>query len=213
MEIGARMQAGELPARLVADSGVEPVDIVAALALSGLGDSREPGPALVQSVPQRPSLRAAASEAALADLFPGNPRPALLALAAGLLQALDLWDASHEAAQEADDLGEKAFSPYWHAIAHRREPDPGNAGYWFRRVGRHPQFVELGDSVRSLPETQAEPALAARLMPGGSWDPMAFVAFCGEAARRYGSDAERLARRIQRLEMLILIDATAGGGS
>ena len=60
-----------------------------------------------------------------------------LALAAGLLQIHDFWDASHEAAQEADDLGERDFSAYWHGIAHRREPDAGNASYWFRRVGRH----------------------------------------------------------------------------
>jgi hypothetical protein len=36
---------------------------------------------------------------------------------------------------------------YWHAILHRQEPDDWNAGYWFRRAGRHPVFVPLAEEA------------------------------------------------------------------
>lgn len=209
LTIAARLEAGEQPSHLVADSEDGVADILAAMVLAGLGDDREGGPPLVRSDSPRPGLLDAGSEPALAAMLPGWSRRDRLALSAGLLQILDLWNPSHEAAQEADDLGERAFSPYWHAIAHRREPDPGNAGYWFRRVGRHPQFVDLADAIRPVLDAPGDPKFSDRLLAGGVWNPMAFVAFCGEAARRRGSDAERLARRIQRAEMLVLIDATA----
>ncbi len=98
---------------------------------------------MVQVRPSRPGLTGTLTEVNLASLLPGSDRKGRLALAAGLLQILDFWDPSHHAAQEADDLGRAAFSAYWHGIAHRREPDPGNASYWFRRVGRHAIFPVL----------------------------------------------------------------------
>lgn len=198
-EIVARLGRGE------GSGGAAAADVVAALAFAGLGGDL--GPSLVRSSPSRPALLSAASEPAMAALLPRAKRPDRLALSAGLLQVLDFWGESHEAAQEADDLGESAFSPYWHAIAHRREPDPGNAGYWFRRVGRHPSFAALAEVVRPLLDAHGDPGLSSRLLKGGAWDPTAFVAFCGSA--REGSEAERLARRIQRAEMLVLLDAAA----
>lgn len=55
-----------------------------------------------------------------------------------LLRALWLehhgrWEAAHDIAQddEADPL-----ACWLHAYLHRREGDPGNAGYWYRRAGR-----------------------------------------------------------------------------
>ncbi len=180
--------------------GGEPSSIVAALALAGLGP--DVGPPLIRAAPARPGLIRGASEAALAKLLPRAPRPKLLVLSAGLLQILDDWDASHVAAQEADDLGESEFSPYWHAIAHRREPDPDNAAYWFRRVGEHPAFDPLAEAVAPLAVD------GSGLVRDGSWDPLAFIRSCGDAARKPGSPGEALARRIQRLEMLILLDLT-----
>ena len=206
--LSARLDLGETPASIASAEGASASEILAAIAWPGLdGD----GPPLVRSDPRRPRPDVA-GPAALAEVFPSAPRTALLGLSAGLLQVVDWWDASHEAAQEADDLGEHAFAPYWHAIAHRREPDAGNAAYWFRRVGRHPAFADVEDAARALLASHADPGLTARLLPGGSWDPRAFVAACGEAARRPGSDLERLARRIQRAEMIALLDATTPPG-
>lgn len=206
--VEARLDAGESPGQIGQALGLEPLDVIAALAALGLGPEGSAGPPLVKRPPPRPAWRAALGEPALAELFPGAPRFARLALAAGLLQVHDFWDPSHDAAQEADDLGEREFSAYWHGIGHRREPDPGNAGYWFRRVGRHTLFGPLGQAARGLIEAQNDPAPGAdRLVRGGAWDPSAFIEFCRSA--RPGSPAEGLARRLQRLEMAMLIGPTA----
>ena len=140
------------------------------------------GPPLVQSAPRRPLLAGAVSEPALAALLPRAPRPSRLALAAGLGQVLDFWEASHHAAQEADDLGEREFSAYWHGIAHRREPDPGNAAYWFRKAGHHPTFTDLSHAAIRILERIPDAEFRT-----GKWDPFAFIAFCDRARTQPGS--------------------------
>ena len=133
----------------------------------------------------------AMGEEALAELLPHAARPALMALSAGLLLASDRWEAGHEAAQRADDLGESPHSAYWHAIAHRREPDPGNAAYWLRRVGRHPAFHAIAEAASPILAAWGEPGLADRLIRDGAWDPSAFFSYCGRA--RPGTPQEALA--------------------
>ncbi len=146
------------------------------------------------------------SEPAWAEVFPRAARRSRLAMAAGLLQVHDFWDASHEAAQEADDLGEREFSAYWHGIAHRREPDPGNAAYWFRRVGRHPALHPAGRGGPAAARRARRPVLASRLLSGGHGTRSAMIDLCTQA--RPGSPREILARRLQRLEMWLLLEAT-----
>jgi hypothetical protein len=200
-----RLESGERPAAVVAPGAVTPADVVAAMAHDALGADDALGLPLVQASPPRPRLERVLSEPAWADVFPRAARPSRLAMAAGLLQLFDFWDASHEAAQEADDLGEREFSAYWHGIAHRREPDPGNAAYWFRRVGRHPVFAALGEAARPLLDQHGDPALPSRLFAGG-WNAMAMIDLCSQA--QPGSPREILARRLQRLEMWLLLEAT-----
>ncbi len=207
--IASRLEKGHGPARLTVLKGLDPSDYLSAITLAGLGAAPYAGPSLVQARPTRPNLHWTATEVTLAEVFPRASRPRRLALSAGLLQILDFWEDSHEAAQEADDLGEHTFSPYWHAIAHRRQPDPANAGYWFRRVGRHPIFVELAESLASICEAHGDSLLSTQLLSQGAWNPIGFVSFCVEASRQPGSEKERLARRLQRGEMLRLLDATA----
>jgi hypothetical protein len=54
-----------------------------------------------------------------------------------LLEALELdqkgeWERAHTLAQQVDNP-----DGYWlHAYLHRKEGDPGNAGYWYRRAGK-----------------------------------------------------------------------------
>jgi hypothetical protein len=200
-----RLEAGERPAAVVAPGAVTPADVVAALSHDALGDADAAGLPLVQAAPRRPRLERALSEPAWAEVFPHAAQRSRLAMAAGLLQVFDFWDASHEAAQQADDLGERDASAYWHGIAHRREPDPGNAAYWFRRVGRHPVFAPLAQAARPLLEQHGDPALPSRLLAGG-WNPLAMIDLCAQTPP--GSPREDLARRLQRLEMWLLLEAT-----
>jgi len=55
------------------------------------------------------------------------------ALRALWLDAKGDWDGAHDAAQ-ADEGG---VGDWVHAYLHRKEGDPGNAAYWYRRA-RHP---------------------------------------------------------------------------
>ena len=201
-EIIGRLEAGES----AGISELAAADLLASLAFAALGGDDALGPALIRQAPPRPRLETALEEPAIAKLLPGSNRPARLALAAGLLQIHDFWDPSHEAAQAADDLGERRFSAYWHGIAHRREPDAGNAAYWFRRVGRHAIFGPLAQSARPILEGHGDDRWAARLAGRDAWDPQAMIDL--RTGVRPGSDQEILARRLQRLEMQLLLEAT-----
>lgn len=205
-DLVGRLESGERPAAAIAPGAINAADVIAALALEALGPDGTLGPPLVQARPPRPRLERILLEPAWADVFPDAPRPARLALCAGLLQVFDFWDASHEAAQQADDLGERGSSAYWHGIAHRREPDPGNAAYWFRRVGRHPVFAALSEAARPLLDEDGDRALISRLLSGGGWDAMAMIDLCTRASE--GTPREALARRVQRVEMWLLLEAS-----
>jgi hypothetical protein len=68
-----------------------------------------------------------------ASLSAAEPPPDLSqALRALWLDARGNWDGAHEAAQ-AD--GGRA-GDWVHAYLHRKEGDPGNAAYWYRRAGK-----------------------------------------------------------------------------
>ena len=199
-----RLEGGTAAAQVAAEFTVTPVDLALGLAALGLGDERSLGPPLVHAQPPHPQLRAAVlnTPAGLGGLFPETAEPRRLALVAALAQILDFWDESHEAAQQADDRGEGRLANVWHAIAHRREPDHFNAGYWFRRVNRHPAFPAIAAAVAPLlSDTQAR-----SLTPGAAWDPMAFLDVCRQATP--GSNLEVQARALQRIEMRILVEFT-----
>ena len=202
----AQLEAGATPAALEREESLAPTDLATALAAIALGDKERPGPHLVQARPTHPRLEPALHSIAN-HLGAGSPIGRLV-LAAGLLQIFDFWDASHTAAQEADDRGDTTrLAALWHGIAHRREPDPGNASYWYRRVGRDPAGVF---SALAKPATEllaANPTgWANRVLPNGAWDPFGFIEVC--RAARPGSADEVIARKLQRLEMLATLQAS-----
>ena len=129
------------------------------------------------------------------ELFPGLRDPE--APLAGLWLYFSCFDEAHRLI----DTPKSSEGEFWHAILHRQEPDPGNAAYWFRRVGQHAVFEDLAAETQAI--LKRYPAAEFRT---GHWDPFAFVHFCERARRRPGSTQELAAREIQRAEWQLLFD-------
>jgi hypothetical protein len=143
----------------------------------------------------KPLLRALTPEA----LFPAGVRDSEMARAflAGLWLLHDFLDESHEISQEI----ETPTGSFWHGIMHRREPDYGNAKYWFRRVGAHAVFEPLRREAARL--AAGAPPQAAFLATQPAWDPFTFIDLC-EASATEGAACHALARRVQRVEWDLL---------
>lgn len=136
--------------------------------------------------------RKAIGTAKAAELFPDAPHPD--AALAGLYLYFCDYDRSHTLSQDIPTVE----GSFWHGILHRQEPDAGNAGYWFRRVGKHSIFPALRDA-----------AAQAGYVVGSSWDPFAFIDYCEEARIQPGSRNEEIAMAIQLAEWQLLFDHCA----
>jgi len=154
-----------------------------------------PLPGLTFGTPLAGSIAKRVQETADADLLGAAAVDADLAAAvrAGLLLWADHSEGSHAISQQL----ETAEGSYWHGILHRREPDFANAGYWFRRVGRHEVLRDL---------------------PGELRDPFRFIELCEAVVRGRDAGMTRAElERLQRLEMEHLLEhcaarAVAAGG-
>lgn len=159
--------------------------------LADFGEIRLP---LVKSeLREHPKLRWFAEQRP-ESLFPETRHAA--AAFSGLMLLLGGWRECHETAQ---DLA-SAEGSYWHAIAHRIEPDFWNSGYWFRRVGKHPIFEKLRDGAASL----ADGTSGANWKVGDVWDPLAFVKLCEELLGKRHDSRHQLAWAVQALEWELL---------
>ncbi|MFN9719380.1 MAG: hypothetical protein ACK58L_11830 [Planctomycetota bacterium] len=128
----------------------------------------------------------------------------------GLLLLHDHLDESHSISQAMEGLGKPQTGDYWHGIMHRREPDAGNASYWFRRVGHHPAMDELGTQlIPWMTELGCSPAhleLATQtLVRKQLWDPAEMIRLSSIALRSRGSVTEQTCRIAQYLEMINLL--------
>ncbi|GHC00722.1 hypothetical protein [Cerasicoccus arenae] len=105
----------------------------------------------------------------------------------GVLLRLDFLEDSHVISQQV----ETPTGSFWHGIMHRREPDYGNAKYWFRHVGTHSVIDQL----------KAE-------FP--SYNPFLFI---DEVAAAYsvGGVEELRCQQIQRREWELLFDFSYRG--
>lgn len=155
--------------------------------IRGLLPSERPG--LV--VPARPPAATASRRLELVDLFPEGfvDEEAALDCLAGVLLLRDDFARGHAVCQDLDGVD----AAYWHGIAHRREPDAGNAKYWMRRVGPHPIHEPLAHAVLAAGAARAvgtagaggtgtllaaDPALAT---VSGRWDAGRFIDACSSA--------------------------------
>ena len=116
-----------------------------------------------------------------------NARDAAAARAcvAGLWLRFNHLDESHTISQGIDT----PEGSFWHAVMHRREPDPDNSKYWWRRVGPHPVLEQLRGEA---PDVGYEFA-----------SPFDFVDHC-ERARGTGSEDQATAEKVQGLEWWLL---------
>ena len=97
-----------------------------------------------------------------------------------LYECHDFLDESHKISQGIETQN----GSYWHGIMHRREPDYGNAKYWFRKVGQHDIFPALGNN----------------------WDPLAFIDQCEQAAKNKDAKLDEHCRAVQKAEFDLLFE-------
>lgn len=163
-------------------------DVRAILHIDGNGTRLMP---LTEGPPVHAGLRMLSGKSAQ-QLFPDSYSPE--AALSGLYLYFGGYDESHSLSQEiASPEGS-----FWHGIMHRQEPDPANAGYWFRRVGEHPVFPALRDAAE-----------AAGFSVREKWDPFSFIDFCDRAGRKPGSREEKTAMAVQLAEWQLLFDYCA----
>ncbi|MBI3881763.1 MAG: hypothetical protein HY301_17070 [Verrucomicrobia bacterium] len=128
-----------------------------------------------------------------------SARTANLVRAAALL-----WHDHHDAAHAIVQDDPSAEASFLHAILHRREPDPGNAANWNRRVGRHPVYTTIAKRVGEFLDGDEFKRWRDILVPDGRWEPDAFVDACYVSnPREY---TYPLFQKIQSLEMEALLD-------
>lgn len=148
---------------------------------------------------QRASLAVLSPESLVAP-HPLVDRAMAQAALAGLWLRFDFLDESHRISQDL----ENSTGSYWHGILHRREPDFGNAKYWFRHVGQHPVFKPLAEEARLLAQATGVPPRAKFVVDQEIWNPFEFVDLCEAAAVDVGLTP--LCMQIQQREWELLFE-------
>lgn len=56
------------------------------------------------------------------------------------------WNKAHETIQDV----ENKTAAWIHAYLHRKEGDPGNAGYWYRKAGKEVASISLNEEWEKI---------------------------------------------------------------
>lgn len=174
-------------------------------------------------MPLSPEFRSLIETPSLAELGPG-PRGGVLLQSVLDSKAVSLLDQArvqgvrrdlvrallllwHDHLDQAHSIVQGFETPdaaFIHGIVHRREPDYGNAGYWFRRVGSHRAFPDLANRAAEFLAANKHPSILTQLVRQGHWDPFGFIDAC-EAAL-HNSPAGGVLCQIQRIETEVLLN-------
>ena len=154
-----------------------------------LGPQRRPGAA------SEAELNRMLDEFFTAQKFSANVQALLRSTA---LLWHDHLDASHTISQGI----ETPEGSWLHGIMHRREPDYGNAKYWFKRVGQHPAFPKLAGRAAELMSERGD-----SLFDDGEWDPFAFIDEVEQAELAKDVEVISVLRQIQAAEFDVLLES------
>lgn len=148
------------------------------------------------------ALRLENADSTLCHEWENPDSPATACCMAGLWLWNGFLDRSHQISQEINT----PEGSWWHGIMHRREPDPGNAAYWFRRVGNHPLFKSLAHSMQQLTAGRSLPKSAGWLATADHWDPFRFIDLCESTRRSTDINLQTCVREAAAVEWYELFD-------
>lgn len=151
-----------------------------------------------------PEIHSAVREGVSSGAVPAARAQTVLAL-------LLLWHDHLETAHNIVQHDQSADASFIHALMHRREPDYWNSKYWWRRAGSHPAYADIAPQVRALLRARGRQDRLSTLLPGGLWQPDAFVDACEAVAAHPGNESDlELLREVQRIEFSVLLDRLRG---
>ena len=172
-------------------------------------EAGNPVPPLVPKSTWRNELSDELLALSLEELFDGESLKDEIfggAIKSGLLLWNDALDDSHDISQ---GLRNNTGS-YWHGIMHRREPDYGNAKYWFGRVGTHPIFPKLRERAIAIAKEVQNPSdtlaqITQTIENELHWDAYQFIDWCQAAENEPSSDATQFLQQVQAAEIKLLL--------